>query len=1785
MRMSLRVHATLLALLTAWPQAQAAKILYVAKLSDADFATSDQPLINRLSDQGHVVTVANDGTASATTATATGQDAVLISATAATVSTTFQTLAKPLLCWRAEAFGTLRLTGTVSGTNFGTQAGQTQINITNGAHALAAGRSGLTPVVGSAVAFSWGIPSTSAIKIATLSGDAIKSTYFGYETGAAMASGTFAPARRVGFFAHKTAPAAFNADGLALFDAAVAWLVGPAPGLPRVAVRLPRESAGPCTRRSELAITEIHYNPAARADLRNLEFVEIHNASPISADLSGYTLGGEIQYTFPTNSILAGFARVVVAKVPGDVQAVYGITGVLGPYAGNLSNGGGLVTLSHVNGAVLLEAEYDDDDPWPAAADGAGHSLVLARPSYGERGDPRAWEASTWINGSPGQHDPEPVDPLDDLVLNEVLTHTDPPQEDFVELYNHGTNTLNLAGVQIADNLTSNRFVIPPATVLGPGQYLAYTQTQLGFSLGAAGEAAYIWNAATNRVLDAITFGAAENGVSFGRVPDAAPAFTATAAPTPGAANAGRKEREVIFHEIMFNPISQNNDDEFVELFNRGTSIVALANWQFTSGITFTFPPGASIDPGGYAVVTPNRARFLSRYPAVNPTLVYGDYGGSLANSGERLALARPDDPLFPTLNLVMMDELTYRDGGDWGQWSDGGGSSLELVDPRADRRLGVAWADSDETAKASWFTVTATGLLDNGFSGAPAANELGIIALGEGEWLVDNVSVRKSTDAPGVNRLVDSTFETASTNWVFRGNHITSARHLTEGADGSAASLRVVATSDGDNGANLVESDLSPALANGDTATISARVRWLKGSTNLLFRLYGNYLEAVGELPLPTDLGTPGAPNSRAAANQGPAITEVRHTPVLPTAGQKIEIRARVSDLDGVASVVVKYRVEPSTNLLTVALLDSGTGVDLAAGDGVYSGTLPAQVAGAMVAFAVEATDGHAAPLAARFPRPATRECLVRVGEAAFHANLKTTRLWLTSANLSAWIARSKLSNALIDCTVVHGDQRVIYNAGARYRGSPFIRPGYSAPNAGTPNLVFEVGKDDRLLNSTSFNIDGLEPGKDNTAQRERMTFWLLEKLGGLFSYQRYTHLIVQGTRNGTVYADVQAPNGDYLESWHPGADDGDFYEIDDWFEFNDTPAMVGNVNATLQNFTSGGLKKKARYRWNWQKKSYDRDGDSAQGIFSLVDTMNTPAGSYVATVQQNVDVDNWWIDIGVRRIVGDWDGYGYERGKNTYLYRPPNGKWQLLPWDMDFSLGGGSRATNANLFAGINDPTLNSFFNTAPFRRAYWTLLKEACDGPLSAAAFNPRSDELYSVLSSSGLGATITAPSAVQDWVVARRDYILSQLATVAAPFAITTNGGADFSTGASPVTLAGTAPVEAAEITLNGFPLAATWTTVTNWQVSVALQPGANVLNLGGQDRHGMAVPGVSDTITVTYTGGTIPLAGNVKITEIHYHPSEYPPHAEDDLEFIELKNTGTATVNLSGAAFQGITYVFPPASTLDPGQHLVLAGSSSAFQARYPWATPFAEYAGQISNAGEVVTLLDSSSNVVTSVSYDDAAPWPVAPDGAGPSLVPVNPDPALPQSDPAAWRASTANGGSPGEDDPEPIPAAPVIVVQPQDVTGTVGQAATFLCRVSGYPAPSFSWTRDGQPVAGADWMVLTTAPAVVTDQGAQFQLTAANGLGTATTRIATLHLPTSGTPATPGTTLGDGADSLAIVTEVGVIYRIQYSAILESPAWLNLGPAFVGDGSTVDIPLPPSGVNRRYYRVAAYAP
>jgi hypothetical protein len=142
---------------------------------------------------------------------------------------------------------------------------------------------------------------------------------------------------------------------------------------------------------------------------------------------------------------------------------------------------------------------------------------------------------------------------------------------------------------------------------------------------------------------------------------------------------------------------------------------------------------------------------------------------------------------------------------------------------------------------------------------------------------------------------------------------------------------------------------------------------------------------------------------------------------------------------------------------------------------------------------------------------------------------------------------------------------------------------------------------------------------------------------------------------------------------------------------------------------------------------------------------------------------------------------------------------------------------------------------------------------------------------------------------------------------------------------------------------------------------------------------------------------------------------YRPYLNQEMEFLELKNIGNTAAELSGAYFVGIDFRFAEGTMLAPGQHLVLIRDLKEFRRRYPEAEIIGQYTGKLSDKGETLSLYRPQGELWLEVTYDDNYGWPLSANGAGDSLLLIDPMGDL--SSPHSWRASTTLYGTPGADE------------------------------------------------------------------------------------------------------------------------------------------------------------------------
>ena len=145
--------------------------------------------------------------------------------------------------------------------------------------------------------------------------------------------------------------------------------------------------------------------------------------------------------------------------------------------------------------------------------------------------------------------------------------------------------------------------------------------------------------------------------------------------------------QNLIVSEINYHPADESPGTEFIELLNISpTETVDLTNASFTAGINFTFSPGTTLAPGERILIVEDEASIIATYG--NELTIAGEFANltKLANSGEQITLAAADGSII--------FDLEYNDKAPWPIFADGGGYSLNLIQPRnrPDLSTGENW-------------------------------------------------------------------------------------------------------------------------------------------------------------------------------------------------------------------------------------------------------------------------------------------------------------------------------------------------------------------------------------------------------------------------------------------------------------------------------------------------------------------------------------------------------------------------------------------------------------------------------------------------------------------------------------------------------------------------------------------------------------------------------------------------------------------------------------------------------------------------------------------------------------------------------------------------------------------------------------------------------------------------------------------------------------------------------------------------------------------------------------
>ncbi len=506
----------------------------------------------------------------------------------------------------------------------------------------------------------------------------------------------------------------YAADGFTLFDSVSFGISVPNLSLGRIpngtgAWVLNQPTAGspnlaqPMGAKTQLRLNEWMASPGAGLE----DWIEVYNGSPLPVDLSGTVItdaaGFPPNRAIPVFSFIGGGGYVQFFASDLAEQDADHLDFKLGA-------GGETLTLYDTDRATLI--------------DRVTFGSQTANVSQG-----RAPDGSDNITFFPlGAATPEGPNQIEitNVAIAEVLTHTDPPLEDAIEIHNLTGTPVDISHWWLSDSASDlKKYRIPAGTNIPPFGFKVFYQYQFdvgptAFSLSSAeGDQVFLSSGNAAGQLTGqqtfIRFGPLRNGVSAGRVHTSAgvdfvplsnrtfgadnPATLGQFRSGTGRTNALPRVGPVVISEIHYQPLGGAVDlDEFIEFHNFSGSSVPLYDvdfptnsWRVRTGVTFNFPLNVSIPAGGFLLLvsfdpvsSPTQlADFRARFNVPASVPVLGPFVGRLSNSGEEIRVLQPDHPEGPGPNegLVpyeLVEAIEYGIAAPWPAGAAGTGFSLQ---------------------------------------------------------------------------------------------------------------------------------------------------------------------------------------------------------------------------------------------------------------------------------------------------------------------------------------------------------------------------------------------------------------------------------------------------------------------------------------------------------------------------------------------------------------------------------------------------------------------------------------------------------------------------------------------------------------------------------------------------------------------------------------------------------------------------------------------------------------------------------------------------------------------------------------------------------------------------------------------------------------------------------------------------------------------------------------------------------------------------------------------------
>jgi|GEM_PF-3581170 len=727
-------------------------------------------------------------------------------------------------------------------------------------------------------------------------------------------------------------------------------------------------------------------------------------------------------------------------------------------------------------------------------------------------------------------------------------------------------------------------------------------------------------------------------------------------------------QANVLINEIMYNPAG-DDDFEWVELYNSDSNSVPLNGWKFTDGIKFTFNSEHDIPGNGYLVIARDPAAFTSAYPHVECA---GDYKGKLSNKGEKIILKNSVGQI--------VDEVEYKVDGAWPQAVFNGGATLERVTFETPAKSMADWKPSHNNS--AWYLVEKTLRIRR--------PQIKIKVTQPCQFIIDNFKITTMTGTK--NLFLNGDFESEFPPLKFSSSYfLKSSKENHNGKTG----LEVQAIKK----SGRLKMFLPEVFDKYSRYRISFWVKPVSDFGMLKLYVSGNKPEIINLNYERKFGGTPGAPNSNFKSVSGPVISSLEHFPFFPQLNSDVTINTIVENATSNTEVNLFYKKGLTGEFSYLKMLANITNSTL------FSTILKGLEKNDYYDYYVEAScnpplkGGHdraggviqgenSTRYPCEFDFPNIKRCYSL--EIKNKPEIPVVAFWLDEKKPGK---RNLVSRGRYKSCDVAINNKIYHDAKVRYRGAHSFRHGIKK----SYNLKFSRGMRPAIFDDFEYENGAVLNAMafDYSFLREKLSLELFRRAGAPASDNYY----VRGYKNGSLrglFLFMERVNGDFIEK-----------------------KALNENGAIISPERRKGFKPKA-CKIVYEKNNFDGLSLLEELYADLVPLPRRDINSL--TIRKGNFITNFFIEklinfTAVNVIVQKRDGIV----ANFYAYCDAHKKkWQMIPWDHDFTWG-----LSINGFHH-NDRAISPFYGSRRHSQAVRNYIS-----PINDALFWPEV----------GIGAEIT------------------------------------------------------------------------------------------------------------------------------------------------------------------------------------------------------------------------------------------------------------------------------------------------------------------------------------------------------------------------------------------------------------------------------------------------------------